>query len=237
MDRVALQQCSYGLYVVCAKKDGKFNGQIVNTVFQITSEPPTISVSINKQNLTHEYIEAGKVFTVSILAQETPMSFIGHFGFKSGRDLDKLATVQYKVGVTGASVVLENTLSYLECEVVGSMDVGTHTIYVGKIVDAVVLRQGAPMTYDYYHKIKGGKSPKTAPTYVKEENQNPAEKPAEKIGGTMTKYVCTVCGYIYDPEQGDPAAGVKPGTTFEALPDSWVCPVCGAPKTSFEKAA
>jgi flavin reductase (DIM6/NTAB) family NADH-FMN oxidoreductase RutF/rubredoxin len=235
MDRVALQNCSYGVYVVCAKKEGKLNGQIVNTVFQITSEPPTISVSINKQNLTHEYIEAGKAFTVSILAEETPMPFIGHFGFKSGRDIDKLATVQYKVGVTGAPVVLENTLSYLECKVVGSMDVGTHTIYVGQIVDAVVVRQGKPMTYEYYHKIKGGKSPKAAPTYVKEEA--PAEKPNAAAAGVMAKYVCNVCAYIYDPEQGDPAAGVKPGTTFEALPDSWVCPVCGAPKTSFEKAA
>ena len=236
MDRVALQKCSYGMYVVCATKDGKLNGQIVNTVFQITSEPPTVSVSINKQNLTHEYIQAGKVFTVSILAEATPTPFIGLFGFKSGRDIDKLAAVKYKMGTTGAPVVLDNTLSYLECEVVGSMDVGTHTIFIGKIVDAVVLGQGAPMTYEYYHRTKGGKSPKTAPTYVKEEN--PAEKPAEKKeGGIMAKYRCTICGYIYDPEQGDPAAGVKPGTSFEEIPDSWVCPICGAPKTAFEKTA
>lgn len=233
MDKVALQKCSYGLYVVCAKKDGKFNGQIVNTVFQITSEPPTVSVSINKQNLTHEYIEAGKVFTVSVLSEETPMPFIGHFGFKSGRVIDKLATVKYKVGVTGAPIVLDNALSYLECEVVGSMDVGTHTIYVGKIIAAEVVAEGAPMTYEYYHKVKGGKAPKTAPTYVKEEA--PAEKPAEKAASGKAKYRCTICGYIYDPEQGDVSSGVKPGTAFEDLPDSWVCPICGAPKTSFEK--
>jgi rubredoxin len=70
---------------------------------------------------------------------------------------------------------------------------------------------------------------------VKEESA--AEKPAEKTGGTMAKYVCTICGYIYDPEQGDPASGVKPGTSFEDVPDSWVCPICGAPKTAFEKTA
>ena len=51
----------------------------------------------------------------------------------------------------------------------------------------------------------------------------------------MDKYVCTICGYIYDPDQGDPAAGIKPGTSFENLPDSWVCPVCGASKGAFEK--
>jgi flavin reductase (DIM6/NTAB) family NADH-FMN oxidoreductase RutF/rubredoxin len=235
MDRVALQKCSYGMYIVCAAKDGRLNGQIVNTVFQITSEPPTVSVSINKQNMTHEYIQAGKAFTVSILPEETPMPFIGLFGFKSGRDIDKLATVKYKIGATGAPIVLDNTLSYLECEVVGSMDVGTHTIFIGKIVDAVVLREGIPMTYEYYHRMKGGKSPKNAPTYVKEENV--AEKSAEKTGGTMAKYVCTICGYVYDPEQGDPASGVKPGTSFENIPDTWVCPICGAPKTAFEKTA
>ncbi|MEO0249474.1 MAG: flavin reductase, partial [candidate division WOR-3 bacterium] len=213
MDRVALQKCSYGMYVVCAKKNGKFNGQIVNTVFQITSEPPTVSVSINKLNLTHEYIQAGKVFTVSVLREETPMTFIGHFGFRSGRDIDKLATVKYKIGVTGAPVVVENCLSYLECEVLGSMDVGTHTIFVGKIVAAEVLAEGTPMTYEYYHKIKGGKSPKNAPTYVKEETQG--GKPAEKADPSRAKYSCSVCGYVYDPEQGDVSSGIKPGTPFE----------------------
>ncbi len=233
MDKVALQKCSYGMYVVCAAKDGKLNGQIVNTVFQITSEPPTVSVSINKQNLTHEYVMASKSFTVSMLPEETPMSFIGHFGFKSGREIDKLATVKHRIGMTGAPILLENTISYLECEVAGSMDVGTHTIFIGKIVDAGVLQQGAPMTYEYYHRIKGGKAPKTAPTYVKEET--PAAKAAEEKGGSMDKYVCTICGYVYDPAEGDPASGIKAGTSFESLPDSWVCPVCGAPKSAFEK--
>ena len=122
MDRVALQSCSYGVYVVCAKKDGKFNGQIVNTVFQITSEPPTVSVSINKQNLTHEYIDAGKVFTVSVLSQETPMSFIGHFGFKSGREINKLEGIKYKLGVTQAPVVLDYAVARMEARIYAGAD-------------------------------------------------------------------------------------------------------------------
>jgi rubredoxin len=83
------------------------------------------------------------------------------------------------------------------------------------------------MTYAYYHQVKGGKSPKTAPTYVKEE------KAPAAAGGA--KYTCKVCGYVYDPENGDPDSGVTAGTKFEDLPDSWVCPVCGAPKSDFEK--
>ncbi|MBI5701389.1 rubredoxin [Candidatus Saganbacteria bacterium] len=50
----------------------------------------------------------------------------------------------------------------------------------------------------------------------------------------MPKYICKVCGYVYDPAKGDPDSGVKSGTAFESLPTSWVCPVCGAPKTEFE---
>jgi rubredoxin len=51
----------------------------------------------------------------------------------------------------------------------------------------------------------------------------------------MDKYVCTVCGYVYDPEQGDPDSGVAPGTKWDDVPDDWVCPVCGAAKEDFEK--
>ena len=51
----------------------------------------------------------------------------------------------------------------------------------------------------------------------------------------MDSYTCTVCGYVYNPAEGDPDSGIAPGTAFEDLPDSWVCPVCGAPKTEFEK--
>ncbi len=228
MNQKALHKISYGLYVVSSKRNDKFNGQIANTVFQITSEPPTIAVSINKQNLTHGYIQESKVFTTSILSKETPMKFIGHFGFKSGRELDKFKDMNYKVGVTGAPVVLENIVGYLEAEVVDSLDAGTHTVFIGKVVDAEIIKDGETMTYGYYHEIKKGTAPKTAPTYIKEENKKEESK--------MEKYECTVCGYVYDPEKGDPDSGIKPGTPFEELPDDWVCPVCGAEKDKFEKA-
>ncbi|MGD9141914.1 MAG: flavin reductase family protein, partial [bacterium] len=89
MDITAFHMVSYGIYVVSSMKDGRPNGQIANTVFQITPDPPTVAVSINKLNLTWEYIKESGVFTVSVLSTETPMSFIGTFGFKSGRDIDK----------------------------------------------------------------------------------------------------------------------------------------------------
>lgn len=228
MNMKAVQKLCYGVYIISSKNNGNINGQIANTAFQITSEPPTIAVSINKQNLTHDYITASKVFTISILSKDAPMTLIGAFGFKSGRDVEKFKDVQYRTGITGAPVVLQDTIGYMECEVLSATDVGTHSIFIGKVVDCDILSDAEPMTYAYYHQVKGGKSPKTAPTYVKEE----AEK--EKVAGAA-KYRCKICGYVYDPAVGDSDGGIKPGTSFEDLPDSWTCPICNAPKSEFEK--
>ncbi len=226
MNLSALYTLSYGLYVIGSRKGERLNGQIANTVFQITSEPPTIAVSINKNNLTHEFIKESKVFTASVLSRDTPLSFIGHFGFKSGREIDKFEGVNYKIGESQAPVVTENALAYLEAKVIQQVDVGSHTIFIGELTAADVIREGEPMTYAYYHQVKRGSTPKTAPSYIE-------EKKIETI--KAVKYRCTLCGYIYDPELGDPDGSIKPGTPFEELPDSWVCPVCGASKSEFER--
>jgi flavin reductase (DIM6/NTAB) family NADH-FMN oxidoreductase RutF/rubredoxin len=220
-----LHKIPYGLYVICSKNKDKVNGQIANALFQVTAEPETLAVSVNKQNLTHEFIEASKVFTASILCKNTPMSFIGTFGWKSGRDIDKFQNVKYKLGKTNAPIVLDNSLAFIEANVINKIDVGTHCIFIGKVVDAEILSDESAITYEYYHKVKGGISPKTAPTY-----SSAIDKVKTKVGGKMEKYVCSVCGYIYDPEKGDPEGGISPGTRFEDLPNDWVCPVCGAPK-------
>ncbi|HOV14861.1 MAG TPA: flavin reductase, partial [Spirochaetota bacterium] len=207
------------------------NGHISNTVFQTTAEPPTLAICVNKSNLTCDYIKASKVFSISILDENVDMKFIGQFGFKSGRDIDKFNGVDYKVGKTGSPIVLENCLGYFECEVVNEIDMGTHTMFHAKIVEAEMIRDGEPLTYATYRNIKKGLSPKTAPTYIDKSKIN-KDKKEEK---SMAKYVCNVCGYIYDPAVGDPDSGIKAGTSFEDIPDDWVCPVCGVGKDSFEK--
>ena len=231
MNLEALYRISYGMYVVSSKMDGKLNGQIANTVFQITSEPPRMAVCINKENLTHEFIKESGVFAASVLSVEAPTKFIGRFGFKSGRDIDKFEGVSHRIGATGAPIVLDHALAYFEAEVEGSMDGGTHTLFLGGIVEADVLdTHGVPMTYAYYHQVRRGRSPKTAPTYVKQKEVRPMPEPPR-----AAKYECTVCGYIYNPEAGDPDSGIEPGTPFEDLPDDWVCPVCGVGKDQFEQ--
>ncbi len=168
MNLMALRSLGYGMYIIGSRKGDRFNGQIANTVFQITSEPPTVAVSINKSNLTHEFITDSKVFTASVLCQGTPLSFIGRFGFKSGRDTNKLEGVDYKIGETGAPVVIENAVSYIEARVIKEVDMGTHTIFIGKIVNAEVVSDKVCMTYEYYQQVKRGTTPKTAPSYIQE---------------------------------------------------------------------
>jgi flavin reductase (DIM6/NTAB) family NADH-FMN oxidoreductase RutF len=169
MNLTALHKLSYGLYVVGSRKGDRRNAQIANTVFQVASEPPTVAVSINKNNLTHEFIKESRIFTASVLGNATPLSFIGRFGFKSGRDIDKLDGINYKKGETQAPVVLDNAVAYLEVRVTKEVDVGTHTVFIGELVAADVLTEEECMTYEYYHQVKRGITPKAAPVYIKEK--------------------------------------------------------------------
>lgn len=227
MDPNVLHNIGYGMYVVSSNKGDLLNGQIANTLFQITSEPITVAVSINKKNLTHEYIESSGRFSVSVISEDAPLGFVGKFGFKSGRTEDKFKDTKFiKLG-SGCPVVLDNALCYLEAEVINRFDCGTHTLFLGKMTDSKILKTGRPMTYDYYHQVKRGTTPETAPTFIKSETAAKKNKPL------MQKYICTVCNYVYDPSVGDVDGGIQPGTAFEDIPDSWVCPVCGAKKSEF----
>lgn len=168
LDRRAFRDLSYGLYIVTSRADGRLNGQVVNTVIQVTSDPPRVGVIINKENLTHEFISRSKVFGVTVLEEAAPLTFFGPFGFRSGREVDKLAKVRYREGRTGSPLITEHALSVLEAQVVDQVDLGTHTIFIGEVVHSEVLREGRPLTYRYYHEELKGKSPKAAPTYSEE---------------------------------------------------------------------
>jgi flavin reductase (DIM6/NTAB) family NADH-FMN oxidoreductase RutF/rubredoxin len=225
MNTKALNKISYGLYIISSKKGDKINAQIANTAFQISNDPATIATSINKQNLPNEYIRDSGVFAVSVLSQETPLSFVGQFGFKSGRDTDKFVGVKYKLGISGVPYVNQYTLSYAEAKVIQEIDATTHTIFIGEVIGAEELREGLPMTYAFYQEVKRGSVSAAAPTFA-------AKKEAEV---KMDNYVCTVCVYTYDPTLGDPDKHIPPGTSFADLPGDWTCPVCGVSKDDFEK--
>jgi ferric-chelate reductase [NAD(P)H] len=165
IDRRAFKDLSYGLYIVTSRDQEKINGQIVNTAIQVTSDPPRLAVIINKKNLTHALITKSRIFAVSVLEESTPLTFIGPFGFRSGRDIDKFAKVLFKEGVTGCPLVTDHALSVVEAKVFDQIDLGTHTIFVGDVVNSEVIKDGRPLTYQYYHENLKGKSPPNAPTY------------------------------------------------------------------------
>lgn len=170
MDNVINQQAlfdmTYGLYVVCTEFGGKRNGQIANTVMQITGEPGIrIATCLNKANYTTELIGKSGLFSASVLEQDVPMTFIGLFGFKCGRDVDKFADISSFPGETGAPIVTDWSLSVIEAKVTQSIDLPTHVLFIGEVAAAKHIKDGTPLTYADYHLIKKGKSPKTAPTF------------------------------------------------------------------------
>lgn len=213
MDKKIFRSMSYGVYVVSTLDGERLTGCTANSIMQITSEPATIAVSMNHDNFTNSCITKSKRFAVSILSEQSEPSLIGNFGFQSGRDADKFEEVEYEL-VQGLPLI-KDSCGGIVCEVIDQMETATHTVFLGKVIDTKAY-EGAPgaMTYAYYHNVIKGKSPKNAPTYIAEE-ETPA-KPKE-----TNKYICQVCGYVYEGEN---------------LPEDYECPVCKVGADQFEKA-
>ncbi len=217
----AFFKLSYGLYVVAAGDKSSGNAYIANTAFQVTAEPPQIAICCNKDNYTSGFIQKSKQFSISILEENASSDTIGKFGFKSGKDTNKFEGSNVIYGETGCPIVLDDSIAYLECELVSTHDVGTHTIFIGKIKNAELLNADKePITYANYRRIRKGLAPKNAPTYV---DKSKITQPSTKTD--FAKYKCNVCGYVYDESE----SGVK----FGDLPADWHCPVCGADKEEF----
>jgi flavin reductase (DIM6/NTAB) family NADH-FMN oxidoreductase RutF/rubredoxin len=231
MNIEAFFKISYGLYVIGSKSGSKMNGYISNTVFQVTAEPAQFAISCSKNNFSSGIIKESKAFSISILERETSAEIIGTFGYKTGKETDKFERFKFKTGKTGSPILLDNTIAWFECRLIETFDVGTHFVFIGDLVDGDLIDSGKePLTYAYYREVKKGKAPKNAPTYID-------EKKADKLNQTpvSVKFVCPACGYIYDPNMGDPENGIPPGTPYKDLPESWACPLCSTEKTDFVK--
>ena len=161
----ALYKLSYGLYIVSTKADEKLNGQIANVAFQITDDPARVVVCLNKKNLTNEMVAKNGKFAISILSQNATMPQIGLFGFKSGRDVEKFKEIKYKITENNLPIPLDNVIGYIEVEVEKTVDIPDYTMFIGKVINTEYISDDPPMTYEYYHKVKKGKAPKTAPTF------------------------------------------------------------------------
>ena len=164
MNKNVFHKLSYGVYVVSTWDNGRPTGCTANSAMQITSTPATIAVSINHDNYTNKCINETGKFAISIMAEDSTTSIIGTFGFRSGKDNDKFAEVEYQV--RDYLPVVSDACGYIVCDVIDRMETATHTVFLGEVKGAELFGDREAMTYNYYHKVIKGKSPKNAPTYI-----------------------------------------------------------------------
>lgn len=182
MNPKALQQLSYGLYVVSTKYDKKMNGCIINTVTQVTSDPTQIVLAVNKKNLTCDLIQKSGILTISVLSETAPFSLFQHFGFQSGRDTDKFVDYPFSITPQELPYLSGHTTAYLDCKVINATDLGSHVLFLASVSDCEMLSGEKAMTYSFYHE------------FVK-----PQPDAASAKG-----WRCVVCGYVYEGEELPP---------------------------------
>lgn len=169
MNNLTFTKLSYGVYVVTTWREGGIpTGCIANSAMQVTSSPATIAVSINHDNVTNECIRNSGRFALNIMGENSSPILIGKFGFRSARDCNKFDGIESEI--KDCLPLIKGTIAYATCEVIDTMEAPTHTVFLGKVIDAQITDNAdIPMTYAYYHNVIKGKSPKTAPTYIPEE--------------------------------------------------------------------
>lgn len=184
MDTKAMFNISYGLFVLTANKGGRDNGCIINTVTQVTSAPLQVTIAVNKMNYTHDLIaETGK-FTASILSEKAAFDIFQRFGFQSGRTADKFAGFDaVERTANGTLAVTRGTNAFLSADVTQKIDVGTHTIFLAKVVAAETLDDTPSATYTFYH-----------------QNIKPKPQPPKAAPG-KTIWHCKICGYEYEGDE------------------------------------
>ena len=206
MDTKAMFKLSYGLFVCTAVRGDKKNGCIINTAIQVASEPNRISIAVNKANYTHDMIRDTGACNISVISTEASFDLFKHFGFQSGRDVDKFAPdvdVKYALAENGIPYITQGTNAYFSLKVEQTVDLGSHTLFICEPTFMTVLADAPSCTYTYY-----------------QDNI----KPKPEVVGTTPKgetiWRCRICGYEYVGEE---------------LPDDFICPICKHGKVDFEK--
>lgn len=183
MNKKAMYKLTYGLFVLTSGRDGKDSGCIINTAGQVTSEPNRISIAVNKANFTHDLVKDSGEFNLSILSEKAGFDTFRHFGFQSGREVDKFSGyTDCERSQNGLYYVTAGTNAYISATVEQAVDLGSHTLFIAAVDDMEVLSDEPSASYAYYQS-----SIKPKP-----------EKPAS---GGKTVWRCSVCGYIYEGEE------------------------------------
>ena len=183
MNKKAMHNLSYGLFVLTTRIGEKDNGCIINTAAQVTSSPNRISITVNKDNLTHDMIRCSGAFNLSVLSEKAGFEIFRHFGFQSGRTADKFeGYTACKRSANGLCYITGGTNAFFSARVEQTIDLGTHTMFIASVEDMEVLSADPSATYAYYQaSIK--------------------PKPEQKGSQEKTVWRCTVCGYVYVGEE------------------------------------
>lgn len=205
MDKKVFQKLSYGLYVLsvrCGKRD---NACIINTAIQLTDNPGRISFALNKSDFTSEMLDYAGDVTVSVISEDADFELFKHFGFQSGRDIEKFEGYEnYTRTQSGLPYVTKGTNAYIEAHVSQKIDLGSHILYIADVIDGAILSDVPSATYAYYF------------AHIKPQPEK-LEK-VEKDGKTIWR--CTICGYEYEGDE---------------LPADFICPICKHGADVFEK--
>ncbi len=185
MDTKAMYKLSYGLFVLTANLNGKNNGCITNTAIQVTTEPNQIAFAVNKANLTHDMVMESKKFNLSVISEKADFSLFKHFGFQSGRNVDKFADFSdFKMALNDVPYITKGTNALISGWVTDTKDLGSHTLFIATVTNLEVLDTASSATYEYY--------------------QNNIKPKPEKVGTTpdgKTVWRCRICGYEYVGEE------------------------------------
>lgn len=183
MNKKAMYNLTYGLFVLTSQVNGKDSGCIINTAGQVTSTPNRISITVNKDNFTHDLVKESGKFNLSILSERAGFDTFRHFGFQSGRTVDKFdGFTACKRSENGLYYITEGTNAFISAEVEQTIDLGSHTMFIASVTDMDVLASEPSASYAYYQ-------------------SNIKPKPEQKPSSGKTVWRCTVCGYVYEGEE------------------------------------
>jgi flavin reductase (DIM6/NTAB) family NADH-FMN oxidoreductase RutF len=199
VDAMSFFKIGYGLYVVTSNDGKRDNGMICNAIVQVTGEPPKLSVTINKANYTHDVVKEMGRMNVCTLSETAPFSVFENFGFRSGRDVDKFESGALRTA-NGLAVPAKDCNSVFSLKVESYTDLGSHGMFICSVEEALVLSDVPTMTYDYYQR-----------------NVKPKPQPAPADG--RKRWICPICGYVYEGDGQPPA--------------DYLCPLCKHPGSEF----
>lgn len=233
MSKNALENITYGLYILSSKHGDDASGCIIDACIQAGIEPDRIAISVMKNNYTRKLIKKSGVFSLAILEEDCPFELIKHFGFQSGRDVDKFKGLTTFVGINGVPCILSNVCSTICAKVVDRIELGSHTIFIGEVIEQKHLSDVKPLTYAHYQtniKPRSEEVDQSDSTEKSEDHPSIYDSNAESHsnnGSTscstdsekkVVGWRCNKCGFVY----GD-----------SVLPDDYTCPVCGNPCGDF----